>query len=130
MYKDINATQGGLSYSQIKPYTSKIEEPNRIGVFTNSKLSAWFDYCRKYMQALTECRDNHGDKTTENLKRIADVESALNTKALGYSTYKYIKLKNMEIRFELSDNGAFMTEQVIFTGGVDAAVNMLNNLQK
>lgn len=124
MYKDINLLTRNLNHSNYGPYTDKIAEPNRIGVFTDKKLTDWFEYCRNYIQALQQCKGDNENKTKANLKRIEDVATALGVEPKGHSTYKYIQLKNIEIRFELLDNGNHLKETVVFTGKVDDVVDM------
>lgn len=64
-------------YQQLSNYkrntaTEKVEKPNYIGVFTEKKILAWFDYVKKYGEALEAAHNSNDEGNAAILQQISD----------------------------------------------------------
>lgn len=123
LYSEVYKAQGNTTYNQRRERMSRLKEPNKIGVFTENKISAWVDYCIEYLAACNEVRLAVENKKAENLAYIESVIAATDCKAVErYHDITVIKTNYFSIEFELQDNGNYLRKKITFNGTIETII--------
>lgn len=125
VYELINKLQMATSDEQRKPFLDNVKQPNEIGVFTAKKINDYAIYCNNYISALTECNKAVKNKKAENEAKIKTTIDALTgCKVSNYNNTTKIQTKLFKIRFELLENGAYLSQTIDYIGGLNDIINL------
>jgi len=111
-----------------KQATKNIIEPNLIGVFTDKKISDWFNYCNKFMNAYNTLKIEVDAKNNDLQSEIDVFISSLNgkCKVTKHSNRTYIDTSFFSVIFELYADQNYLSKKIEYKGGLDNVTKITN----
>ena len=123
----VNRITKDINYMQRNAFTKELKEPNKIGVFSDKKLSAWVDYCAAYVSALEACRDYVFGKKNQHEKYIESVISQLSgANVKRHDNITWVNTALFEIIFSVLDNGEYLCKKITFKGKIEDIIKINN----
>jgi len=107
-----------------------IKEPNRIGVFTMSKIMQWAEYCKIYMKALRELVERVEDGNQAQLNGIEEMIQELKPLSIiRRETHCTIKTKYFEITVNMDKERGTAQRTVNFIGNYIDVINITRKMK-
>ena len=109
----------------------KVDEPNKIGIFTAKKLKDWFVYCDLYVSALKDMSNTNQSKETANRLVITNfIESVTkvqpSVKVWNWSNEYKIETTHFDVSFKLHDKGTYLSTDIKYKGTLDDIIKNLS----
>lgn len=119
-----------LDTSEKHTLTSKIKEPNLIGVFSEKKVIEWLTYCSDYITALEGFRSIVLNKVQEQQNAISSFIYSLNGKCKVeiFRNSTTIETKLFTITFNLDKSNGYLRSDIITNCTLLDVVKITNSL--
>ena len=120
------------SIKQIKK-DKGLNEPNRVGVFTDKKFNDWAQYCEKLHAYSWDYFNSLQDDKESRDKEINDFINSLPSPTVTRSNDGlkiWIDSKPFYIVLSLSKDSPYVSKDISFRGDLDDVSNILNKVQK
>lgn len=116
-----------------KKALENLKEPNKVGVFTDKKVVAWFRYCQEYVAILNtllvEVNDKNDQLEKEREEYIAQLKEAKLIRHSDNSTV-YVNWNSFQIIFNHDRKRKYMSKTVEYRGNTEDVLSLykaLNN---
>lgn len=114
------------SYEQTE-LLKHLQEPNRIGVFSDKKINEWLEFCVEKVRILDEYEAIHKEKNATILAEIEEIKKI--GKAGGYDNRTRIDTILFRIDLTHCPETAFLDKKITFNGGVDDVKKIMEAME-
>jgi len=102
-----------------------IVEPNKIGKFTEKKVSEWLEYCDREIEFLNSLVSDVQDKNKTIERQIADFAIASGGDVSQWHNNTEVKTKNFTVIFTHDKASQYLTTKIEFNGGLNDVLRLL-----
>ncbi len=105
--------------------------PNKIGVFTDKKVSDWINYCDETIAALNRLLNDVTGENTAIEKEIQAIKASLPHATVNdmHKDILWLDTELFSIKLEHHRKSAYLEKKVHFKGDVDVAIRLEKQLQ-
>ena len=122
----------GLDSYKISKITNEQISPNKIGVFTEKKISDWVTYCENYINALKTAAQTVESTNNKHKKEIEDFINSLDkvkeVRVERYENRTTVYTPLFTVDFKLFSGSGYLEKKIVFSGNINDVSKILNKL--